>query len=160
MKLTRLALAVLLSGAVAVACNGDDEDMMGTTGTTIADLVGTYAATQALFTLNADPAVSLDLVLIGATVTAVVTNGTGGRFMFTIAVPGAPDQVVTGDFSIDGNNATLINDADPTDPLTGTFSLSTDGNTLTLTVNDTELVDFTGDGVPDPARLDAVFVRQ
>jgi hypothetical protein len=158
-KFARLALPLLLVGAVAVAC-GDDEDG-GATGPTITDLAGTWNATSLKLTLNANPAVSVDLVqTFGGTVTLEITSA--GRYTFTGNVPLQPTLTITGDFTISGSNFTLTNDDDPTDVLSGTFTLSADGNSLSITLQDAELIDLTQDGVVDTADaslLEGSFTR-
>ncbi len=156
MRLTRLSLALMLVGALAVACSDDDP-----TGVTIADLVGTWNATAVTFTAVADttPA-TIDLPIPVVTVTAEIEAD--GSFTFTISVPGTADQVLTGDFEITGANTfSLTADVDPTNPLTGTFSLSTDGNTLTIDLPGTTLlIDWPPEnGTPDEADFDAVFAK-
>jgi hypothetical protein len=156
-KFAQLALPLLLVGAVAVAC-GDDEDG-GPTGPTIADLAGTWDATSLKLT---HPNATVDLVqTFGGTVTLEVT--TAGAYTFTGSVPGQPTLTITGEFQITGTNTfTLTNDADPTDVLSGTFTLSADKNSLSITLQDAELIDFTGDGVvdsADAALLEGAFTR-
>jgi hypothetical protein len=159
-KWARFALPLLLVSAIAVAC-GDDEEA-GPTGPTIADLAGSWDATSLKLTLNANPAVSVDLVqTFGGTVTLDVTSA--GRYTFTGSVPGQPTLTVTGDITITGANTfTLTNDDDPTDVLSGTFTLSADKNSLSITLQDAELIDLTGDGVvdsADAALLEGAFTR-
>lgn len=153
------ALPVLLVAGLAAACGDDDE---GPSGPSFADLAGSWRATTTVFTLNADPSVTLDIVqTLGAVVDLVLVSD--GSFVFDIDVPGLGLTQVTGSYTLDGNTATVINDAEPNDPLTGTFTLSTDGNTLTIRINDTTLFDLTQDGIvdeADAARLDGVFDRQ
>lgn len=152
-KGTRFALPLLLVGAVAVACN---DNKTTPTGPTIADLAGTWNATSVVLTWDANPSIKVDPVqAFGATITLEIT--TAGRFTFTIDVPGQPLDVTTGDFTLNGTNFTLTNDADPTDVLSGSFTLS--GNNLSITVQHAELLDFDGDGVEDPALLEAQFTR-
>ncbi len=153
-------VALLLASAIAIACN--DDNKTGPTGPTIADLTGTWNATSVKLTLNANPAVSVDLVqTFGGTVTLDITSA--GRYTFTGSVPGLPPLTITGDFQITGTNTfTLTNDADPTDVLSGTFTLSADKNTLSVTLQDAEVIDLTQDGVVDAADaslLEGVFSR-
>lgn len=156
MKPIRHAATLLLATALVVGC-GDNNS----TGPSLSDLAGNWNATKAQFTLDANPAVSLDVVQVGGTVALVVTSD--GKFTFTGTLPGAPGPiVVTGTWAIDGNKVTVTNDADPNNPVTGTFSLSSDKNTLSVTIQHTTIVDLTQDGQvtsADAAELDAIFQR-
>ena len=156
MKPIRHAATLVLAAALAAGCGDNDN-----TGPTLSDLAGNWSATKAQFTLDANPAISLDVVQVGGTVTLVVTND--GKFTFTGALPGAPGPiVVTGTWEIDGNKVTVTSDEDPDNPVTGTFSLSNDKNTLSVTIEHTTIVDLTQDGQvtdTDAAELDARFDR-
>lgn len=157
MKWTRLVLPVLLIGALAVACGDDD-----TTGVTIQDLAGTWNATDLDLTLDANPLLTVDLVnQFGGTITLIVS--TNNRYMFIADVPPMPVDTIQGDFELNGNSFTLTNDEDPPDepPLNGTFTLSSDKNDLTITVEHAEIADFSQppDGDPDPALLVGEFER-
>ena len=150
----RIALPVLLVGALAVACGDDDEP----TGVTIGDLAGTWDASDLSLTWNANPAVVINLVDIGATVTLVINSNS--TYSFTIAVPGQDDQVITGDFTLlGGNRFELTNDDEPEDLWTGTFTLSADGNELSVNLPDVTIFDFDSDGTEDEALLEGDFDR-
>lgn len=147
----RVALPLLLLGALAVAC-GDDNG--GGTGPTLDDLVGTWDASSASLTDNATSA-SVDLVQLGLTVELEITALE--RFTFTVRLGATVVEQVMGDFTINGNNFTLTDDDDPNDPISGTFTLQ--GDNLSVEADDVELFDFNMDGTNDPARLEADFDR-
>lgn len=156
MKWTRLVPPVLLVGALAVACGDDDA-----TGVTIQDLVGTWNATHLYLTPDANPGFTIDLVqTLGGEVTLIVTGN--GRYTFITDVLQQVDTI-QGDFEISGNNVSLTNDDDPPEepPLSGTFSLSSDRNDLSITVLHAELTDLSQppDGVDDPATLQGDFEK-
>jgi len=157
MKWTRLVLPVLLVGALTVACGDDD-----TTGVTIQDLAGTWDAISLELTPDAAPIITVDLVQdFGGTITLIVS--TNNRYMFIADVPPQPVDTIQGDFELDGTSFTLTNDEDPPGepPLEGTFTLSSDGNSLQITVEHAEIADFSQppDGDPDPALLEGDFER-
>jgi hypothetical protein len=152
---TRFALPILLVGALAVACGDDDETP---TGPGLDELVGTWDASLLTLTWNAMPSVTVDLVGIGATVTLVVNSN--GTYSFTVAVPAQPDQVITGDFTLlGGNSFSLTNDAEAGVVWTGTFTLSSDGDELTVNVPNVTIFDFDMDGTEDEALLIGEFDR-
>lgn len=157
MRLFRLAIAVPLVGAMALACSDDDN---GTTGPSIADLVGTWAATAA--TLTPQGGSALDLIGLGTAITLTVSANASYEFTINNAVLQLSDTI-TGEFMITGaTTGELTNDDDPGDTLQVTFSLTNNNNTLTVSVPDAELVDLSQppDGIPDPADLDMTLVRQ
>jgi hypothetical protein len=156
MKFTRTALVLSVAGAVALACSDDN----GTTGPSIADLVGTWTATAA--TLTPQGGAALDLVSLGTAITLTVASNSSYQFAINNAVLQLSDTI-TGEFTITGSSTgELTNDDDPGDTLQVTFSLSNNNNTLTVSVPDAELVDLSQppDGVADPADLAMTLARQ
>jgi hypothetical protein len=143
----RYALPIVMIGAFAVACGDDDEG----TGVTIADLVGTWTANS--FVLSNNPLLPqdpVDLVLVGATVSMNIAAD--GSFTFSaINLPlGLDDVILTGDIEITGDGtATVTTDDDPDDPAPATFNL--DGDSLTLSIPDADLIDFNDDGTIEDA---------
>ena len=140
MKFLRTASVLVLSAFVIVAC--DDED---TTGIEVADLAGTWDATQFEYTDNDNPTFSLDVIsdLSGDLTIDVAESGsfTGTLFIPNITadtVPLGGSFSITGDtLSIDFNSASemtgLVSDLD------AEYQLS--GDVLTLT-NDGVSYDF------------------
>ena len=150
-KWLRLALPVLMVGALTVACDDDDEP----TGVTVADLAGIWNASSMSLTFMGNP---VSLTDIGGT--AVLTITSSERYTLVLNIPGMPTSTNTGDFTISGSSFTLTDDDEPEDdPIEGTFTLSEDGNTLTVQASEVELFDFTEDGENDPADLNATFTR-
>ncbi len=157
MKLTRMAVVLSLAGAVALACDDDDN---GVTGPTIADLVGNWAATAG--TLTPQGGSPLDLIGLGTVITLSVASDASYEFTINNAVLQLSDTI-TGDFNLTSSTTgELTNDDDPGDTLQVTFALTNNNNTLDVTVPDAELVDLSQppDGVADPATLDMTLVRQ
>ncbi len=156
--LGRLALPLLFVGALGVGCDDDE----GTTGVTIADLVGTWVATSVVLSNNellpVDP---FDLVAVGATVTLTIQSN--GNFTFSATNLPAPlmDLEITGSIEITSNNTADIVTDDPLDPAEATFTLS--GDNVTLSIPDAELIDFDADGEIEPFEtvdLAAALTRQ
>ncbi len=166
-KWTGLALPALLVVALGVGC--DDDEGNGITGPTIADVQGTWVAspgqpgTSLVLTPNAAPGNAVDAVnTLGGTFTLTITSN--GDFELVISIPALQiAETITGEITItETNRATLVNDADPTDVLTATFSLTNNDNTLSITVQDAELINLIDPptvGPEDAAELDATFVR-
>lgn len=129
MKITRLALTAVLFTSIVTACDDDDEVM----GVGVADLVGTWEATSAVFTSNVDPSITVDAVPLGGSATLTVT--VDGRFTLITVLPGAPAEIDTGIIvSITVDTMTLLFDNEPNNPEAVNFTLS--GNTLTITSDD------------------------
>jgi hypothetical protein len=143
-------------GALTVACGDDDE---GTTGPTIADLVGTWNATTVNLTWNANPTTEIDLVQgLGLTVQIVVNAD--GTYTFSASQGAVVVQSITGDFNITGSNSfTLTNDDEPGETFSGTFSLTNSDNTLTVNMPVVSIFDFDQDGEDDDSEMDATFSR-
>lgn len=163
-KFTRLALVLALCGGVGVACDDDDDD--GPTGPTTADLAGTWVASQAQagtqfqLTLNANPQVQVDLVGQAAFTITLVVQETGDFNLDLDDPTDLQDQMVNGSFDVTGDNTITVTTAEAS--FNGTFSLSNDGDTVSLTVENTTLADLTGDGEiteADAALLEATFNR-
>lgn len=151
----RFALPVLLVAAFAVACGDDDDEP---TGPGLDELTGTWDASSLSLTWNANPAVVINLVDLGATVTLVINAN--GTYNFTIEVPAQADQVITGDFTLlGGNSFSLTNDDEAGVLWTGTFTLSADGNELSINLPNVTIFDFDQDGTEDEALLEGDFDR-
>lgn len=154
----RAVLPLMLVGAMAVGCNGDDE----VTGPTITDLAGDWNMTAGTLTPNNSQIPQINLATIS---TIELDIDVDGDFELTVQVTGAPAPIIiTGSIEITGNNtANIINDADPSEPLPATFSLTNNNNTLRVQVPDAELLDITGDGQvnsDDAGDLDITFARE
>jgi hypothetical protein len=122
------------------------------TGVEPDDLAGTWTATSMVFTSTADPTLSADIVDDGAVMTLVL--GTDGSYTFTLTIPGEETDNETGTYTASGTTLTFSE--------TGTgspeaFTISRDGDTMTLTDSDDEF-DFTP-GVEEDATLVITLTR-
>ncbi len=103
------------------------------TGVEPDDLAGTWTATSIVFTQTAAPNATLDVVDVdGATVTLVLAAE--ATYTFTFTSPLEPTENEAGAYTVTGTNLNLS----PTG--TGspeTFTISRDGDTMTLTGSDT-----------------------
>jgi hypothetical protein len=144
--LTRFALAA--SAALALACGDDD------TGPSAASLVGTWDATAAEFYLLSDPAVRVEAISeSGATVTVVFEAG--NPFTVTIVVPGEPDDIIEGTWSMGGDVLTLV----PTGSSGNIqFDASLSNDILDLSGGHVDY-DVDDDGTDDEAGLNLVLER-
>ena len=143
MKLRHLTPALAL--ILMTAC-GDDS-----TGVEPDDLAGTWTATAMVFTQTASPNQVVDVVPLGAGLTLVL--GADASYTVTFVFPPDPDEVETGAYTVTGTNLNLS----PTG--TGspeTFTISRDGNTMTLTLAD--FFDFT-EGVEEAATMVITLTR-
>jgi hypothetical protein len=141
-------LAVLVALSMSVACGDNGPDPL-----TLDDLVGTWRATQFVFTKQSDPSRFFDLIQNSGVVTIVIAaNGTysGQQSAFGVT------ETFSGTITVSGSFVSLTDDEDPGDPTD--FAASLTGNTLTLATSDAEF-DFDFDGTDEPASLTAVFQR-
>ena len=122
------------------------------TGVEPDDLAGTWTATSMVFTSTADPTLSVDIVAEGAALTIVLVAD--ATYTFTFTFPGEETENEAGAYTASGTDLTFS----PTG--TGSpesFTLSRDGDTMTLTDSD-ELFDFTLD-VEEAATLVITLTR-
>ena len=140
-----LFVAVALFGA---GCTSSDSDI------TIADFAGVWDAASYLVKSKDDPAMSMDPIALGGSMTATID--TGGRLTGTASIPDPARGMLTFPFA---GQLTLIDqgtisiDFQPDIPPlltddTARFSLS--GSTLVLE-NDNTTFDWDSDGTPDPS---------
>jgi hypothetical protein len=121
-----------------------------TTGTLIEDVAGTWQATTWRYTSTEDPNVVLD-VLAGENRSVVLTITLDSRLYFVIEPEGWTST--TDEFLIDGDHL-LTRDGSGSESIA--FSLTAG----VLSFSGHQEVDFNGDGIQDPAMLEAVLVRQ
>ncbi len=101
------------------------------TGVEPDDLAGTWVATSLVFTSVADNTVSVDEVALGAAVTLVLVADATYTFTF---VSGLENENEAGGYTVTGTNLNLS----PTGTVSPeTFTISRDGDTMTLTGSDT-----------------------
>lgn len=134
---------VLAAGAmvVAVAACGDS------TGITVEDLVGTWEATEIVFTNSANTSESVDVIDLGASLTVTINSAGTVSTVFDDGQGGTDSD--SGTLSVDGSTLTVGGD---------TFAAERSGNVLILTGEDQW--DFDEDGTDDPATLTIRLVRQ
>lgn len=157
MRVARKALPLLFLGAFLFAACGDDDDGTGPDGVTVADLAGSWTATQLQFTA-ADGSASVDLIndLGGSFVLQIQSDGS---FTADVSVPGQDPFQLPGSVTISGSTLTVdfAQDVPPFNDFDASFTLS--GSQLTLDVSDASF-DFNQDGVEDPATATVIFQRQ
>ena len=120
------------------------------TGLEPADLQGTWTANSMVFTSTADPTVTVDLIVEGATLSLALAAD--GMFLWTFTELGAAAETSTGAYSVVGSTLTLAE--------TGSlkrFAITRDGNNMTLTANDE--YDFDEDGLDEAAMLRITLTR-
>jgi hypothetical protein len=133
----------LAAGAmvVAVAACGDS------TGITVEDLVGTWEATEIVFTNSANTSESVDVIDLGASLTVTINSAGTVSTVFDDGQGGTDSD--SGTLSVDGSTLTVGGE---------TFEAERSGDVLILT-GDGEW-DFDEDGTDDPATLTIRLVRQ
>lgn len=140
----RVLWAIPLLIGLGVSCSDDVAE---------ADLVGTWTATQFVFSDFGDPVTDFDLLAAGGDVEIVIrANNT---YTITFDVPWADPEVDDGTWALAGSVLTFDEGtADET-----AFDVSLSGNILTIYTDDITF-DFDENGTDDPAQLNARFERQ
>ena len=143
-------LAVLVTLGMGVACG----DSNAPDPLTLENLVGSWRATQFLFTQQSDPSTFFDLIQNSGTVT--ITISANGTYVGQQSAFGST-ETSSGTITVSSRFVTLTDDDEPGDPTQ--FAATLTGNTLTLTSSDFTF-DFDFNGTEEPATLTAVFQRQ
>ena len=149
-----VVLVALLVAGLASGCGGDDDVSTG-------DLEGSWVATSFTVTSRGEPAMSLDAVMLGATLEADVDaeGAVNGVLGVPEALGGPLDLPFQATFTIEDQDTMAVSFAEEIPPLltsfTGPFTL--DGDTLTLT-DENAVFDFGGGEVPATAVV--VVTRQ
>ena len=120
------------------------------TGLEPADLQGTWVANSMVFTSTADPTLTVDLIAGGTALSLQLAAD--GMFLWTLTEVGAAPATSTGAYSVVGSTLTLT--------AAGTseaFTITRDGNNMTLTANDE--YDFDEDGLDEAAMLRVTLTR-
>jgi len=131
---------------LGVACS----DSTGVTG---ADLVGTWNATQFVFSDFGDPVTDFDVMATGGTVK--ITFRADSSFTIVITIPAVPVDSTEGTWSLPTDTRLILTDQGAASGTELQISLS--GTTLTVYSVDVEF-DFGNGDIP--AKLDATFVKQ
>jgi len=120
----KLIQAGMLCSAV-LGC-GDES----VTGTQVPDVVGTWHATKGQVTSVANPANTVDMVALGATLQVVLNAN--HTFATTITFPGEAPETSTGTYTVTATKLTITNDqASGGDVIV--FDVALNGGTLLLT---------------------------
>lgn len=135
---------MLLAGALGVACES---------GVTEDDLIGTWNATEFVFSDFGDPVTDFDVLAEGGSVTMGIRAD--GTFTLTFTIGGLEPDVVDGTWDLQGDDVLILTEEGEVDGLA--LEISLDGTTLTVYSDDVEF-DF-GDG-EIPAQLEALFEKQ
>jgi hypothetical protein len=126
------------------------------TGTTVADLVGTWEATEFRFVSSPTPTDTVDAIARGGGLS--VTLSADARYSMSLTIPGELPDVSSGVAVIDGDMVYMIDGVDPQDPMAFEFGLA--GDTITMVAEDTFDFDDPPDGVNEPAVVEIVLERQ
>ena len=121
------------------------------TGVTADDLAGTWTTQSMFFTSVAEPLLSVNLVAFGASLTLVL--GADETYSSTFVFPGGePTEEEMGTYTMSGSTLTLSE----TGAGSRTFTISWDGDTMTLTLDD--VFDFT-EGIEGAGTLVITLTR-
>lgn len=133
---------VTLAGVASLAC-----------GDSLApeDIAGTYEATTMVFTSQADPNTSADVLAAGYSF--AIEFNSDGTLETTFTIGGSTDTD-SGTYVIDGDAITINTDGDPA---SGTIDRS--GDTLTIVLTTGVEYDFDDDGSDEPATLRLIVER-
>ncbi|MDH5196402.1 MAG: lipocalin family protein [Gemmatimonadota bacterium] len=142
----RLLWVVPLLIGLGMACSDS-------TGVTQTDLVGSWNATEFVFSDFGDPVTDFDVLAGGGAVK--FTFGADGSFTIVFTMPMSAPDTTGGTWVLQGSNRLIITDEGAIDGSELQISLS--GTTLTVYSDDVEF-DFGAGDIP--AQLDATFVKQ
>ena len=159
-KTRRLAYLtpILLLLLTFVACNKNKEEYpLNGPILSMADIAGTWNATTANFSGDELDAAGqpkfIDIIAEGGSVTLSIQSN--GRFTSTIALPGEPDNISTGQLGFDEQWLAISFDEDPGEY--EFFFIELVNNVLTL--RGPAEFDFDDDGLEEPGSLDWVMER-
>jgi hypothetical protein len=126
------------------------------TGTTVADLVGTWEATEFRFVSSPLPTDTIDAIAEGGGFS--VTLAADGRYSLALTMPGELPEDRNGVLIVSGDMLYMIDVAQPEEFTAFEFGL--DGETITLRGEDSIDFDDPPDSVNDPAVVEMVLARQ
>lgn len=139
----RLALASLL---LAAACSSKS------TAPNQNSLVGTWVATQLVFTSQANPATTFDAIANNYGLTMIYDAS--GSYTFITTAPGLSPDTATGTVTLNGNSIALADDQGGA--ISGTYTIN--GNTLTVHLSTGITYDFGAGEVA--ATADGTLIKQ
>lgn len=151
----------LLSDEPMYDFDGDEEEepailqigLRRVSGTSIADLTGSWTATE--YRLISQPTAADTFDVIAENGGLAITFDGVGRYMLSLSEPNEPPIIQSGAGTVHLDRLTLISNNQPELPTT--FSLELSGDTVSL-AGDT-LFDFDGDGSVEDARVEILLVR-
>ena len=148
-------LSLLALAAVFTSACGDSSSSTEPEGLTIADLVGSWGASSALFTNQANPSQTFDIIAAGGSLNITVLGNGGVRNWLELGdVSDEWDALLT----LNGNQLTST-PAEASRP-TRHWTIEMSGDRFTLTSTDVSF-DFTLSGATEvPASEVVVFVRR
>lgn len=151
-----LAISMALLFAVLSSCSSSGEDEFSLEGTvySVSDIAGSWQATSADFSRDADgPVLVVDIVDEGGSVSISIQSG--GDFTLTITEPSAGTDVSSGRLGFDEELLVISFDDAPDDWEYYTLNVMD----LTMLIQGPGEFDFDGDGVDEAARITFEFVR-
>lgn len=158
---TVFAFAVMLTAALSPACGDSDSESNGPDAAggagqvTVDDFVGSWQASSAVFTNNADANEQYAVIENGGEMRMTVLTGGGARTWTTI---GDTSDEWDAQLAVDGSTVTST----PVEAtrLVRSYEFTLDGDALTL-VNTNDEFDFTGtDATPVSATVHIEMTRQ
>jgi hypothetical protein len=154
-------IIVLVVGCLLAGC-GDDDGASKPKVITVADLAGTWVATQYKVSTKTVPEVSMDLVAIGGAFSwdADNTGDFTGEMTIPEALGGPYDVPFAGSYELVGQDSLVVEFNPEVPPLLtdSRMGFSLTGNTVTVT-DDTGTFDFDQDGTEEPAKFKGILVR-
>ena len=139
--------ALALTVVLAAGCADDPSDV------TASDLYGLWGSVSMVYTSQADPTFSVDVVgTEGVTYSLQLISG--GTYEAHLSGPGLPATVETGTFLVQNQQLLLF----PEDGPDRTLGIDFNQSLLTLREEDA-LWDFDDDGTSEPAELEMVLDR-
>lgn len=128
----------------------------GATGTTVADLAGTWETTEFRFVSSPTPTDTIDAIDGGGGIS--VTLLADGRYDLTVTLPGELPDDESGVLMIGGDMLYMVDDVDV--GRVTIFEFGLDGDTITLRGESSIDFDVPPDDIDDPAVVEMVLVRQ
>jgi hypothetical protein len=153
MKFIHACLVGFSAVVLAAGCGGDDGTGLNA-DFTLADIAGTWEASEFKFTSKSNTAVSVDIVALGGDATLTVAGG--GTYSLVSLVPGRAIDVVKGELSVEGGTIAVSESSGAGNRMA--FQAGLSDNTLTMATGDAEF-DFINNGNEEPANLQIVWNR-
>jgi len=153
MKRFKILLLVFVA-SFTFNCSSDDSDDTTTPEVTIADFVGSWKASSAVFTNNSNSSESIEFISAGGEIRYTMLNG--GNTRTWIEFQNNPVDEWDALITLGPNNTYTSTPAETSRPVEhGTYAIG--NNTITLT-NSNSSFDFTNSGTSVPSTSVIVFV--